>query len=387
LGGVKEIEITAEEVARMRESLSEIKDWRRQWGNILHKLTDVLVIGLTTILGGWDEFTVMEDFGKAKESFFRGFLELPHGIPDEKTFARVFARINPFELQAALQKWLIELNKEGERQINIDGKTARGSGGKGRRAAHIVSAWVGSQNLVLGQLKVDAKSNEIPAIPQLLDTLEVAGDTITIDAMGCQTAIAEKIRELEANYVLAVKENQPELYNGIREYFEYLGEQKCRELPQDIWKSGIEKEHGRIEEREVLTSEDIDWLSGKEKWKDLKSIIQYRCRRTENGETTVTDRYYISNLSIDADEFARIIRGHWSIENNLHWFLDVCFGEDECRARTNHAAENLNILRKIALYLLRKTSVPEKRFGTRRKMLRATLSDEFLFQTLFGKSK
>jgi len=381
------MEITENGLSRLDKSLSGIKDYRRQSGNYLHKLSDVVVIGLTTIIAGWDEYTVMEDFGKAKESFFRKFLELPNGIPDEKTFARVFAFINPQELTACLNQWLDDAKGPGGRDINVDGKTARGSACRslGKKGVHIVSAWVGAQNLVLGQLAADEKSNEITAIPELLDSLEIAGDTITIDAMGCQREIACKIREKEAHYVLAVKENQGDTYREIKEYFEAAEITfSKRHLPTDVWCSGIEKNHGRIEQREVWTEEDLGWMSSKVRWQDLKTIIQYQCTRTLGNKTATERRYYISDLSLDAERAAGLIRGHWSIENQLHWFLDVCFGEDACRARTNHAPENLNVLRKTALRLLRKTSVPEKRFGTKRKMLRATLNDDFLTNVFFG---
>ena len=255
------------------------------------------------------------------------------------------------------------------------------------RGVHIVSAWVGAKNLVLGQLATDEKSNEITTIPELLDSMEVAGDTITIDAMGCQVDIAKKIREKEAHYVLAVKENQGETYREIKEYFEVAEETwSKRHLPTDVWQSEVEKDHGRIEKREVQTEEDLSWMSCKEKWVDIKTIIHYRCTRTVGDKTTTESRYYISDLSLDAEKAAKLVRGHWSIENQLHWFLDVCFGEDSCRVRTGHAPENLNVLRKIALRLLRKIGVPEKRFGMKRKMLRATLNDDFLYKVLFGRS-
>ncbi|MDR2632029.1 MAG: ISAs1 family transposase, partial [Treponema sp.] len=205
------MEITKEEADRLKESLGGITDWRRQSGHLLHKLIDVLVIGLTTVLAGWGEYRVMEDFGKAKLDFFKTFLALPNGIPDEKTFAR----IDPIELAACLGQWLDEVREAGGREITIDGKTICGSGskGKGKKAAPMVSAWVGARDLVLGQVATEEKSNEITAIPELLDRLEVTGDTITIDAMGCQREIAEKIREKGADYVLSVKE-----------YFEYIQE-------------------------------------------------------------------------------------------------------------------------------------------------------------------
>jgi predicted transposase YbfD/YdcC len=381
------MEITKEEAGRLKESLGGITDWRRQSGHLLHKLSDVLVIGLTTVVAGWGEYSVMEDFGKAKLDFFKTFLELPNGIPDEKTFSRLFARINPVELAACLGQWLGEAREAGGREINIDGKTICGSGSKGKKAAHIISAWVGAQGLVLGQVATEEKSNEITAIPGLLDRLEVAGDTITIDAMGCQREIAEKIREKGGDYILSVKENQPETYREVKEYFEYIEGAWGQHPPQDVWRSDLEKGHGRLERREVWTEEDIEGMGCKGKWKDLKTIVQYRCTRTEGEKTTVYTHYYLSSRSLDAEEAGGLIRGHWSIENGLHWFLDVCFGEDQCRARTDHAAENLNVLRKTALHLLRKTSVPEKRFGLSRKMLRASLSDDFLHDVLFGKIK
>jgi predicted transposase YbfD/YdcC len=278
----------------------------------------------------------------------------------------------------------MRVNKASGRTIHIDGKTIYGSASKGWNGVHIVSAWVSAQNIVLGQVKTGEKSNEITAIPELLDSLEVKGDTITIDAMGCQRDRAAKIREQGANYVLSVKENQPTVYQEIKEYFECVEEDWERNPPTDVWRSGLEKNHGRQESREVLTEEDISWLNGKEQWKDIRTIIWYRRRSEEEGKPTVDNHDYISNRGLDAEEAAHIIRGHWSIENGLHWFLDVCFGEDACRARTNHAAENLNVLRKAALHLLRKTAVPEKRFSVRRKMFRAAFSDDFLYHALFG---
>jgi predicted transposase YbfD/YdcC len=381
------MEITEEQIRRLDESLSGITDSRRPSGHFLHKLTDILVIGLTTVIAGWDEYTVMEDFGKAKQDFFKKFLELPNGIPDEKTFARVFSIIQPQELIKCLGVWLNDKGEPGGREINIDGKTICGSKSRGKRGTHIVSAWAGAQNLVLGQLAAEEKSNEITAIPQLLESMELGGDTITIDAMGCQREIAAKIREKEAHYVLAVKENQGGTYQEIKEYYEAVQESGGRGLlPTDVWRSELEKDHGRIERREVRTEEDLSWMTSKERWKDLKTIIEYQCTRTIGDKTSTERRYYISDLSLDAEQAARLIRGHWSIENQLHWFLDVCFGEDGCRIRTDHAPENLNVLRKTALRLLRKAGVPEKRFGTKRKMLRASLNDGFLFDVLFART-
>ncbi len=221
----------------------------------------------------------------------------------------------------------------------------------------MVSAWAGEEKIILGQVAVDEKSNEITAIPKLLELIDVKGSTVTIDAMGCQTDIAEKIRKEKGHYVLAVKENHKTLYHDIKDYFEGLEQGDIRELPDDVWKTEEERKHGRIEQREVSSVTDIGWLEGKKNWKDLKTIIQYRSWR--NGKQT--DRYYISSADMSAQEFYQKIRGHWSIENRLHWVLDVVFGEDAAKVSKEHAPENLNVLRKIALSLLRAAPDPQDR--------------------------
>jgi predicted transposase YbfD/YdcC len=379
------MEIEEEDIHRMKEALNGVDDPRRQWGYIRHKLLDMLVIGLCSITVRGEYFDEMEDLGKAWEQWFRKFLELPNGIPDEDTFRRVFERVNPAQLLECLQQWLEQRNQAGGREINIDGKTMRGSAKAGeQKGIHMVSAWVNEHNLTLGQLATEAHSNEITAIPLLLDTIDIKGDTVTIDAMGCQSEIAAKIRLKKADYVLAVKENQPTLHEEIKDYFTFLDEGgRVRELPEDIWESGLEKDHGRIERRRVRTACDIGFLTGKKQWKDIKTIIEYRCERTVQEETTVTCRHYISSKDAPADEFGRIIRNHWSIENNLHWALDVSFGEDGCRARKDNSPKNLTVLRKIALGRLRAIDAG-KRVSVKRKMFRASLNPDFLHKVLFG---
>ena len=379
------MEIREGDIERMKEALSGVSDPRRPWGAIRHKLLDILVIGLCSITVRGDGFDEMEELGKAWENWFRKFLELPNGIPDEDTFRRVFERVNPAQLLECLQQWLSEQSIAGGRQVNIDGKTIRGSASKEQKGIHMVSAWVNEKNLTLGQLATEEKSNEIPTIPLLLDTIDIKGDTVTIDAMGCQTEIAKKIRSKKADYVLAVKENHPILYDEIKECFEYLDENtKARHMPEDLWESELEKGHGRIERRRVRTVTDIGFLTGKEHWKDIKSIIEYRSHRTIDEKTTITDRYYISSKDCSAEEFAQIIRTHWSIENQLHWTLDVSFGEDKCRARKDNSPKNLTVLRKIALGRLRATDAG-KRVSIKRKMFRASLNTDFLQKVLFGK--
>ena len=379
------MEITETDIERMRESLGGIQDPRRcQWGNIRHKLVDMLVIGLSAVIIGEDEFEAMEDWGREREEWFRGFLELPNGVPDADTFRRLFERIDPKELLDSLNNWLITVKKEGGREINIDGKTLCGSGRQGKKALHVVSAWVGEQDLVLGQLATEEKSNEITAIPQVLDLIDIKGDVVTIDAMGCQRAIAEKIREKKADYVLSVKENQRALYENIQDYFEYLESKEGRREICDTWNGELEKEHGRIERRSVTVVTAVDFLEEGKVWKDLAAIIRYRSNRTVGEQTTVTDRYYISSMKTSAETFSGLIRGHWSIENRLHWSLDVTFGEDASQVKKGNAPLNLNILRKIALSRLRATAVTVKRFSTKRKIFKARINPDFHLSVLFG---
>jgi len=377
------MEITETDIIRIQESLGGIQDPRRRWGNLRHKLVDILIIALSSVIIGEDEFEAMEDWGREREKWFRTFLELPHGIPDADTFRRLFERIDPKGLLNSLNNWLPQAAAEGKQEVNIDGKTLCGSGGRGKKALHVVSAWVGEHDLVLGQLTTDEKSNEITAIPQVLDMIDVKGDVITIDAMGCQTVIASKIREKKADYILAVKENQPTLHGNIQDYYEYLESKEGRKEPCDRWKSDLEKDHGRIERRSIDVVTELDWLEESKAWKDLSAIIRYRCERTVGEQTSVTDRYYISSMVADAKTFAGLIRGHWSIENRLHWSLDVLFREDASQVKKGRAPLNLNILRKIALSLLRKAPVSQKRFSTKRKIFKARVNPDFHLSVLF----
>jgi predicted transposase YbfD/YdcC len=373
------------DIVRLKEKLEEIPDPRRQWGNLVHNLTDILVIGLATLLCNGTDYEDMEEFGREREAELRKFLELPGGIPDESTFFRVFQRVKPAELSGYLYAWLAgEVELQGQ-SVNIDGKTIRGSGKGGKDGVHVVSAWVGGKEIVLGQLAVDEKSNEITAIPKLLALFDLEGAAVTIDAMGCQAGIAKKIRKQRGDYILAVKDNQKTLHQDIRDYFEGLEQGDIREMPDDVWETGEERKHGRVEHREVRTVTDIEWLAGKEHWQDLKTIIQYRCVR--NG--VQTDRYYISSADMSAQAFYRHLRGHWSIENRLHWSLDVIFREDAAQSSKGHAPENLNILRKVALSLLRAAPNPwdkgKKKMSGPKKRYVASMNPNYMFTVLFGK--
>jgi predicted transposase YbfD/YdcC len=390
------VEILEKDIERLGEILKDIKDERRQSGNIRHLLIDILVIAFTAILCGLKSFGDMETFGRQKEVWFRTFLKLPEGIPDKNTFQRVFRWVNPDELHKTLQKWLLDIGSNEGKVINIDGKTERGSADGDTPARHIVSAWVGENNLALGQVTVDAKSNEITAIPELLERVDVKGATVTIDAMGCQKAIAEKIIEKKGHYVLALKENQPLTYEQVKEYFDWMDEGADFDDPIDYWTSGSEKDHGRIERREAWVSYNVNWLHNKLERANLRSIIRCRGHRIEKdketgerGEEKVFDRYYISDLKVSPERMGEIIREHWSIENQLHWMLDMNFGEDDDLKRKGHTPENLNVLRKMALTLIeqhesKQQPKPKRKRSVRDSMLNALLDDEYRADLLFN---
>jgi predicted transposase YbfD/YdcC len=325
----------------------------------------------------------MEEFGKDREGWLRSFLELPNGIPDSDTFRRVFERLDSTALAKSLNNWLDNVGKSGGRSVNIDGKTICGSKSSEHKAYHVLSAWVNENSITLGELAVDEKSNEITAIPELLDLIDIEGDIVTIDAIGCQTDIAAKIRERKADYVLALKDNQQDLHDDVRDYFDWIEKEKPKDELYDMWKSKPEKCHGRIETREILTT-SANWLENKDQWEDIETIVQYRCTREINGIKTVSVRHYISSFDTNAENFADIIRGHWSVENQLHWMLDVVFREDNARARKDNSPLNLNVLRKISLSLL-KLSMPDSRLSIRKKMLKASRDSAFLESVVFRK--
>jgi len=360
-------------IEKLIETTRGIKDPRRRYGNIRHKLADILVIGLCTIMCKGEDFTDMEDFGNEREEWLKTFLELPNGIPDSDTFRRVFERINPGELSNALYDWLgAEREKRGV--IAIDGKTICGSKNAVHKAYHVVSAFVTENQITLGEITVDEKSNEITAIPKLLDLIDVSGATVTIDAMGCQTEMARKITDKKADYCLALKGNQTSLHEDVKLYFE--------NLPAEQTAITKEKGHGRIEKREYFLETDIDWLPQKADWAKLRAIGAVKSTVFEKEETRTETRYFITSLN-DANQFADAVRKHWSIENQLHWQLDVTFGEDSSRARKDNSPLNLNILRKTALALLKE--VDWGRIGLKKKMFIAALNPDKLLHVLFSK--
>ena len=354
------------EMQKLIEKIEKLSDPRRQWGNKRHKLVDLVFIGLVSVICGGTDFEHMEDTGYGKEEWLKQYLELPNGIPDSDTFRRVFERLDPQELAEILS----EVGDVCGKTVAVDGKTICGSGNGKHKAYHVVSAWVAENRMTLGQLATEEKSNEITAVPELLDMLDVQGSTVTIDAIGCQKSIASKVVEKGADYVLAVKMNQPTLHEDIKLYFE---------KEKAAWGTKtLEKDHGRIEMREYFIETDISWLSGRNDWADLCAIgmVRSSVTSTKTGEFTQETRYFITSLT-DINEFADSVRKHWSIESQLHWQLDVSFREDASRARKDNSPLNMNILRKQALTLLNAADLG-KRVSLKRKMYKAAMDNSAL---------
>lgn len=347
-----------------------------------HKLIDIVVIAVCAIIAGADGWVAVETFGHAKENWLHPFLELPSGIPSHDTFGRVFGQLDPAEFQDAFFSWVQAVCKTLKGQIiALDGKSLRRSHDKGlgKGAIHMVSAWAAAQRLVLGQRKIDAKSNEISALPELLKVLALEGCIVTIDAMGCQTEIAETIVQQGADYVLAVKENQGNLHEDVQDLFAGADEVDFRKVPHDYARE-VTKDHGRLEIREcwVLSApEYLDYVRRAEAWKNLHSVVRI-CTAVRHERVTVSreTRYFISSLGGSAQGMIKVVRGHWGIENGLHWVLDVTFREDDSRVRKDHAPENFAVLRHIALNVLNRARTGKDSIKTMR--LRAGWDETYL---------
>jgi predicted transposase YbfD/YdcC len=356
-----------------------------------HALMDVLVIAVCALLCGGESFNDMEDFGEAKQDWFKTFLSLRNGIPSHDTFNRVFAALDPREFLECFLKWTQSLRQAVPQEIvALDGKALRRALGNHQSVQYIVSAWAEGNGLALGQLKVADKSNEITAVPELLRVLELAGCIVTLDAMGCQKKIAKEIREADADYVLALKGNQEQVHEEVKSFLDATLVEKNHQrpkgavVPQEAVNlkafETVEKDHGRMETRRYYQSDCLDWFADKEKWEGLASVGMVESLREVGGKTTLERRYYLSSLKLDVETFARAVRGHWGVENKLHWVLDVCFREDHSRAREGHAAENLATLRRLALNLLKREKT--KKRGIRGKMLNAGWDQPYLLRLL-----
>ena len=354
----------------------QLSDPRRDLSK-LHSLNDILLIGILSVLSGANTWNEMEAYAISKEEFLRTFLDLKNGIPSHDTFNRVFSSIDSEQFEQVFIQWVASLTKMIKGQVvAIDGKTIRGAKSHGKKSnVHMVSAWASQNNMVLGQIKTDEKSNEITAIPQLLDILELEGTTITIDAMGTQTEIAKSIIDNKADYILAVKENQKQLCQDIKDEFRF-----SRDIETH---TDTELDHGRIETRVCSTISKFEFIASDNKWTNLKQIIRIESTREFKNsakETEFATRYYITSLKDTAEKFQQAIRDHWSVENKLHWTLDVAFLEDESRKRTKNAAQNFSILSKIALNLLKNDT--SFKIGVKGKRLRAGWDNQYLLKIL-----
>ena len=348
-----------------------IKDPRRH--NTRHLLYDMLMIALCGIIGGANSWTEISEYGQSKIEWFNEFLKLPNGIPSHDTFGRLFARIDPKGFHDFFTWWVqdISVSVKGK-TVAFDGKTIRGSHDKtnGQSAIHMVSAWATDIRMVLGQIKTDAKSNEITAIPELIKILALEGAIVTIDAMGCQKKITEAIVEAGADYLIQVKDNQKNLHSDIALFFQDTGNG-----PFDMIET-IDGEHGRIETRHYFSTDNINWLPGKEDWTGIKTICMAVRQREINGKTSIESSYFISSLENNVSTIAKSVREHWGIENGLHWCLDISFREDHCRVRKDHAPENFGILRHIAINLLKRENSIKR--GIQTKRMKAAWDNKYL---------
>lgn len=353
----------------------------RQAGKVEHDLVELLVVAVNAVLVGADTFVEIELWAKEKLDWLRGYLRLENGIPSHDTFGRLFGLINPDEFEAAFRRWVsATLPALGaDAVVAIDGKTSRRSGKVDATPLHLVSAFAAGAGLVLGQRATAEKSNEKTAIPELLATLALEGCIVTIDAMGTQANIAQAIKDRGADYILALKDNQPSLAASVRDFFVQF--QAAPERTPHAMVETVEKDHGRLETRRCFAFDQLDCLAKPEQWPDLKSFAVIESERRIDGKISLEHRFYISSLPADAQRLARAVRSHWAVENSLHWCMDVVFADDQMRVRTGHAAHNLAVLRHITLNLIRLDPLPRKG-GIKARRLIAATSDAYRAQLL-----
>ena len=376
--------MTVNETGSIKKHFSKVPDPRLNRTK-KHELIDIILIAICAVICGADSWVEVEIFGKSKIEWLKTFLELPNGIPSHDTFGRVFAKINPESFQASFKEWvetIIELT--GGQVIALDGKQLRCSHDDilGKNAIYMVSAWATANQLVLGQVKVDDKSNEITAVPKLLKLLEISGCIIVTDAMSTQTNIARTIIDQGGDYILAVKENQGNLYEDIDDLFTDEGKFNFEGTPHSYARM-VDKNHGRMEIRQCWIISDPQYFVGIRnwnRWKGFKAVAMIVSERRLKEKTEIKARYYISSLDVDAERFLRAKRSYWGIENQLHWVLDVAFREDDSRVRKDNGPQNFALIRHMALNMLKQEKTAQG--GVKAKRLQAALSTDYLLKVL-----
>lgn len=359
---------------RVIDFFEPLDDNRRASGNKQHELLDIVAISICAVICGADSWEEIQEYGKIKKKWLSTFLTLNNGIPSHDTFNRVISSLCPKQFEECFGNWVSSLIIATGDVISIDGKTICGAKVNGKSPIHMVSAWASTNNIVLGQVKVTDKSNEITAIPELIESLAIEGSIVTIDAMGCQKKIAKCIVDKKADYVLALKENQPDLLEEVIDEFRFS--------PVDKVSTDLDFGHGRIETRVCSVIKNFDLVSSHKKWHSMTSIIRIESTRELKGKNKVEKscRYYISSLDVSAEKFQEVIRSHWAIENKLHWTLDVAFREDLNRKRASNAAQNFSLINKIALNLAKKES--SKKLGIKSKLKIAGWDENYLLKIL-----
>jgi predicted transposase YbfD/YdcC len=369
--------VTKSKLASLLTILEEVPD-PRVTATVDHDLPDILTIALCTILCGGDSFYDMEEFGEVRLDWLKTFLRLRHGAPTHDTYNRVFQALDPEQFGDCLARWTQSVRTVlGGEVVALDGKAVRRALNQGEDARVIVSAWATESGLLLGQRKVKTKSNEITAVPELLRALELAGCIVTADALHCQKDIAREIKEADAEYVLALKGNQGTAFAEVKAF---LDEAITRHESHLVTLETTDKEHGRLEVRRYWQTQKLDWFADRGEWEGLQSVGVVEARRSVQGQESVQRRYYLSSLNNDIARFAKAVRGHWGVENSLHWVLDVVFGEDDSRARSGYAAENLAAARRLAVNLLRRDKTCKR--SIKGKLMRAAVDPDYLKRIL-----